>query len=230
MVKNRNMKKVKLGKLGLTLCLAGLVSVPFIASANLVLDAGFEQGAVSGPFQTYYAVSTMGGWTVTAGSVDLIGNYWQPAQGSQSVAMAGVQNGSIKQTIATTPNSIYELSFDLSGNPDGPPTIKTLDVTFGNTTQVFTFDTTGISHDNMGWVVQSALFQASGSSTDLIFTDASALADGSPTGFGAVIDNVSLNAVPLNAVPEPTTIIAGALLLLPFGASALRILRRNRMA
>jgi hypothetical protein len=34
----------------------------------------------------------------------------------------------------------------------------------------------------------------------------------------------------LSAVPEPTTIIAGALLLLPFGASTLRILRRNRMA
>jgi hypothetical protein len=32
------------------------------------------------------------------------------------------------------------------------------------------------------------------------------------------------------AVPEPTTMIAGALLLLPFGASTLRILRRNRMA
>ena len=32
------------------------------------------------------------------------------------------------------------------------------------------------------------------------------------------------------SVPEPTTIIAGALLLLPFGASTLRILRRNRTA
>ena len=31
-------------------------------------------------------------------------------------------------------------------------------------------------------------------------------------------------------VPEPTTMIAGALLLLPFGASALRILRKNRAA
>jgi len=31
-------------------------------------------------------------------------------------------------------------------------------------------------------------------------------------------------------VPEPATIIAGALLLLPFGASTLRILRRNRTA
>jgi len=32
----------------------------------------------------------------------------------------------------------------------------------------------------------------------------------------------------LVVVPEPTTMIAGALLLLPFGASTLRILRRNR--
>jgi len=32
------------------------------------------------------------------------------------------------------------------------------------------------------------------------------------------------------AVPEPTTIIAGALLLLPLGASTLRILRKNRVA
>jgi hypothetical protein len=31
-------------------------------------------------------------------------------------------------------------------------------------------------------------------------------------------------------VPEPTTMIAGALLLLPFGASTLRMLRRNRTA
>jgi hypothetical protein len=29
-------------------------------------------------------------------------------------------------------------------------------------------------------------------------------------------------------VPEPTTMIAGALLLLPFGASTLRMLRKNR--
>jgi hypothetical protein len=31
-------------------------------------------------------------------------------------------------------------------------------------------------------------------------------------------------------VPEASTIIAGVLLVLPFGASTLRILRRNRMA
>jgi hypothetical protein len=34
----------------------------------------------------------------------------------------------------------------------------------------------------------------------------------------------------LTAVPEPTTMIAGALLLLPFGASTLRFMRKNRAA
>jgi len=34
----------------------------------------------------------------------------------------------------------------------------------------------------------------------------------------------------LNVVPEPTTFIAGALLLLPFGASTVRILRKRQMA
>ena len=39
-------------------------------------------------------------------------------------------------------------------------------------------------------------------------------------------DGSSIAPVP-TAVPEPTTMIAGALLLLPFGASTLRMLRRR---
>jgi len=38
---------------------------------------------------------------------------------------------------------------------------------------------------------------------------------------------VSLTALP---VPEPTTLVAGALLLLPFGMSTLRVFRKSRMA
>ena len=46
-------------------------------------------------------------------------------------------------------------------------------------------------------------------------------------GNGATLTEVTLT---LTAVPEPTTMIAGALLLLPLGASTLRILRKSRMA
>jgi hypothetical protein len=40
----------------------------------------------------------------------------------------------------------------------------------------------------------------------------------------------SINASVPSAVPEPTTMFAGVLLLLPFGASTLRILRKSRAA
>ena len=54
---------------------------------------------------------------------------------------------------------------------------------------------------------------------------------------GKTLDLLSMGAAPYNnsyagdivsAVPEPTTIMSAALLLLPFGASGLRILRKNR--
>ena len=45
-----------------------------------------------------------------------------------------------------------------------------------------------------------------------------------PSG-GAIIDRMALTVV-----PEPGTVIAGALLLLPFALSTIRVLRRNRAA
>jgi hypothetical protein len=50
---------------------------------------------------------------------------------------------------------------------------------------------------------------------------------------GASSGSVDINSITvsdLSAVPEPTTMIAGALLLLPFGATTLRMLRKTRTA
>jgi hypothetical protein len=49
---------------------------------------------------------------------------------------------------------------------------------------------------------------------------------------GPSIGSVDINSITVGAyeVPEPTTMIAGALLLLPFGATTLRMLRKNRTA
>jgi hypothetical protein len=43
---------------------------------------------------------------------------------------------------------------------------------------------------------------------------------------------VDINSITVGAyeVPEPTTMIAGVLLLLPFGATTLRMLRKKRAA
>ena len=40
----------------------------------------------------------------------------------------------------------------------------------------------------------------------------------------------TVSQIQLVPIPEPTTMIAGALLLLPFGASTLRMLRKTRTA
>src|ERR1039458_4069384 len=42
--------------------------------------------------------------------------------------------------------------------------------------------------------------------------------------------SVDINSITVSPVPEPTTMIAGALLLLPFGASTIRKFRKNRTA
>ena len=44
------------------------------------------------------------------------------------------------------------------------------------------------------------------------------------------VTTLAWNGTEFDVVPEPTTMIAGALLLLPFGASTLRILRKKQTA
>ena len=55
-----------------------------------------------------------------------------------------------------------------------------------------------------------------------------------PAAFGAVpyssFDQSNYGHITVSTVPEPSTCIAGALLLLPFGASTLRMLRKSRKA
>jgi hypothetical protein len=95
-----------------------------------------------------------------------------------------------------------------------------------------------------GSVTWSA-YTAGGSSTPIDYAnlniEAIVLSTGSgwAAGFTGLVDNVNINSTQGNVqfdlegaapVPEPTTMIAGALLLLPFGASTLRILRKGRAA
>lgn len=47
---------------------------------------------------------------------------------------------------------------------------------------------------------------------------------------GGVSDGITANVPIYSAVPEPSTVIAGALLLLPFAASTMRRLRKSRTA
>ena len=64
-----------------------------------------------------------------------------------------------------------------------------------------------------------------GANVNLLGTDSITItAPGGQFG-GTVVDQVMLTAV-----PEPATLIAGALVLLPFAFSTIQIIRRNRSA
>jgi hypothetical protein len=213
-------------------------SLPVASRANLVVDGTFTGPltgvTMNGPGYTEVGAggSIGGAWAVTSGSVDVIDSYWQaPPGGGNSVDMAGIQNGAIAQTTINAQNAgLYMLSFYLSGNPDGPPELKQLAVVVNGGAPVdYSYDivTQGNTRGNMKYVLESELVSLQAGANLLSFADISGPAPGwgGATPWGSVVGNVQLTAV-----PEPTTMVASALLLLPMGASAIRILRRNRLS
>jgi choice-of-anchor C domain-containing protein len=185
------------------------------ASANLVADGDFSIPPVDGDFTTINAGGTIGPWSVDTGSVDLIGNYWQaPPLGGGSVDLDGNAPGSISQSLDLGAGN-YSLSFYLSGNPDGLPSTKTVEVTIGGVTKTFTFTIGGNSHGSMNYVLETLAFNWGGGDTALDFIS---LDTDSP--YGPVIGDVDLQAAPL---PAALSLFAGGL-----GVIGLISRRRNR--
>ena len=136
---------------GLGIAIGGLAAVA-LAGAALAFsgptNASFETGTYvdngAGFEQLNAGDTSIDGWTVEAGSVDWIGTYWPAQDGSMSIDMSGVNAGTLSQTFATTVGNTYTVSFYLSGNPAGPPTVKTLDVVAtGAAVSSYAFDASG---------------------------------------------------------------------------------------
>ncbi|AUY52368.1 choice-of-anchor C family protein [Streptomyces sp. CB01881] len=139
-------------------------------------------------FVTLAAGQTIGPWRVTAGSVDLIGaGYWQAAEGDQSVDLTGTGAGAVAQTFTTTPGATYTVSYSIAGNPNNGPVVKTgRALVDGQDFQDFSFDTTGKSAANMGYVTRQFTFVATNASTTLAFAGTTA------GNAGPVLDNVQV--------------------------------------
>jgi choice-of-anchor C domain-containing protein len=163
-----------------------------------ISNGSFEQGTANiGSFKTLQSGSTeITNFTVTCGSVDYIGTYFQASNGTRSVDLNGNEPGCISQTFATIPGATYTVTFDLSGNPDTnsaanltSPSNKTLIVSAdGSQTQTFSYDTAtaGNTRDVMKYATQTYTFTATDSSTTLTFMSTT------PGAFGPVLDNVSI--------------------------------------
>jgi choice-of-anchor C domain-containing protein len=165
------------------------------APAPLLANGGFEYPAIPGnAFIRYGTGSTVGPWRVTEGNVDLTGaNFWQTADGRQSLDLEGSESGTVAQNLPTRVGGCYTVTFALAGNPDGGPTVKrgyarVVSHTLGHPTvqKNFVFNTSGKSRANMGYVSARFRFRALAPTATLSFTSTTG------GGYGPVIDAVNV--------------------------------------
>ena len=158
------------------------------SSRNLIINGSFEDGVPTGSWKPLNTSSSdITGWTVVSGRVDYIGTYWQASAGVRSIDLDGTPGpGALAQSFATTAGSKYRVSFDLAGNPEGPPRLKLLAVVVAGQTHTFTFDISGHSKTSMGWTTQTFSFQANAPQSTLEFKSL----DEAGNWNGPVIDNV----------------------------------------
>jgi len=208
---------------------------PFAASAsiNLIQDGdfatpvlnpgGYEYGATGTPWN--FASLAFNGPAPSGSGVTYLPSAWDggrsaPPPGTQVAFLQGA-GGVLSQTMTGVSAGAYDLTFIDAGRPavgssyGGDLTfqvlingnvVDTLTTVDGQAFAPVTLDVSLINGDN---TLEFAGFSANNYNGD----------------DSAFIANVSLTAV-----PEPATILSGVLMLLPFGASTLRILRRNRAA
>jgi hypothetical protein len=172
---------------------------------NLVTNGSFEQGLLGiGSFQ---------GWTTNLGDistfVDSSGvtgpNYGQASDGLWAAYFGSTLfdgGSSISQTLATTPNQLYVLTFDLANDNGGVPPSNSF-VAFIDGSPVLSF----ANLPDEGFAHEQFSFIATGPATTLEF---SAFNDQSY----AELDNVVVSAA-TSPVPEPSSLalfITGALL------------------
>ncbi|ROQ68846.1 choice-of-anchor C domain-containing protein [Streptomyces sp. 840.1] len=168
-----------------------------VAAPSHFDDGSFEYPvSTPGGFRDLVAGQSIGPWQVTSGSVDHMGaGSWQAAEGDQSVDLSGVNAGTVAQTFTTVPGRKYSVTYALAGNPAGPPVVKSGKVLVnGQNFQDFTFDITGRTTRNMGYVYRQVNFVATNSTTTLGF------ASSVNTAYGPVVDDVTVVACP----PCPT--------------------------
>lgn len=220
-----------------------VLSLILQAKAGLVLNGDFEQPDLGGPGANYGVGSTtVAGWTVvgsggvTIHHVNQIDLLW-PGNNSQFMDLTGNTGraGVESAPITTVPGQTYSVTFDAvngsrwwnagTKNPYYGPAL-TLQasggalVTYSSAADLPPGSIPVPPAGNLVPVSLSYNFVATGTATTLTFMDASGY--DSNAGW---IDNVMIAPV-----PEPSTIVAGVLLLVPFAVQVLRTVRRNRAA
>jgi len=196
-------------------------------AANLLRNGSFEMGRNPGRLLALPPRSTaINGWTVTRGSIDYIGRFWQAADGSRSIDLDGWNAGGIAQTFSTTVGQNYLVAFALAGNPNARPLLKEMRVTAAGQSADFSFDITGKRVSDMGWLQKSWQFTAVDTESTLEFFS---LSKSKGQVHGAALDNVSVVGISQAAsVPEPSS-VAGLIAFSALGAGWMRKRGGNKL-
>jgi hypothetical protein len=203
----KNKHKKTSSSIGAGLCIAGLLAATS-AQANLVLNGGFQGGTGGTP--TDWTLTPVIGGTVTA------------------VTLVGAPSGDAAEMFAKSSQYYTSDFYQNITLPTGPESVSFwVDVPSGGGTLSVNFSDatpdlmdTGINAGS-GWQQYNFIYTP----TDPTVTPTIEFDWNSASQNIAYIDNVSVTPV-----PEPTTMVAGAMLLLPFWMSTLRMLRKSRVA
>jgi hypothetical protein len=214
------MKFFKKASAAISLASIILGSQATFASLVPIVNPGFEN-----PAEPYGGFSlSIPGWTG--------GGNWYPSAGYFNYIPLGNQagylnGGSSSQTLTTDlePNTTYTLSIYIGSRLDGinPGTGYSIGL-YGGPNLLASITPVAPPSETGTWIQVTKTY-TSGPAVPLGELLGITISD---TQDQLDFNDVTLTAT--SAVPEPTTMIAGALLLLPFGSGAVRLLRKKLQA
>ena len=197
---------------------AGALAIRAEAALSWDLAGDFVGTPLDAPPEILVADSPNGAWTYGGEQV------WKNVSSvpAYSINPGHVSLGAhLQDSSWATWTSPINGAVDVSGAFGSVPYLDTFGIGNNVRTRLIFQDGTGIYNIVDGWSVDSFHFNnLSVHVGDTITFEVTA------NEAIAYAGNVQTDAL-ITAVPEPTTMIAGALLLLPFGASTLRVLRRH---
>jgi len=208
------------------------------ASAILIVNGDFQAG--DNGFGSDYISSSTQGIGTDAGTYDVVNNpygsappqnpyipspgYYDHTYGNANGLMLAV-NGATDPNLRAwyeivgglTIGQKYDFSFWLSNWSYDPVANLQLNIGIGG------FQQGGILAPETPnkWVNENVLWTATSTSAQFAIYDLQTAAGG---------NDFALDDISLTAVPETSTVFAGAMMLLPFGVSAARIMRRKVLA
>lgn len=168
-----------------------------LATTNIVSNGSFENGLTS--------------WTVGGDGVDKLSTGWQASDGIWTIDLSALGAGSVSQNIATVVGTIYDVTFDMSGNPTDAPDTKSLTVSAAGNSQTYNYTTPiGSTKSTLVYVPNTFSFTATSTTATLTFTSNNDQANGPMLDNIAILADLEAPVVIVSSATEEATSSSGA--------------------